>query len=51
MTNFHLTDKRRKRLNTKLSTTKRGFKQDPVVVLAYVVLLGVLLSGFTSFGF
>ncbi len=55
MTCFHLIDRRRKRLYTKICTKihpkKRTFKQDPVVVLAYVVLLGVLLSGFTSFGF
>lgn len=43
---YHFKEAGRKRLVGK----KRGFKQDPVVVLTYFVLLGVLLSGFASFG-
>lgn len=29
---------------------KGNFRRDPVVVLTYVVLFGVLVSGLTSFG-
>jgi hypothetical protein len=31
-------------------TKKSGFRQDPLVILTYFVLFGVLISGFTSFG-
>lgn len=37
--------------NERLARKKRTFKHDPIVVLTYVVLVGVVLSGFTSFGF
>lgn len=40
-----------KRLARKPLLRKKGnSRRDPVVVLTYVVLLGVLVSGFTSFG-
>ena len=34
----------------RLVSKKRSFKQDPLLVLTYVVLVGVLLSGLMSFG-
>ncbi len=37
--------------NKRLIRKKRGYKHDPIVVLTSVVLVGVLLSGLTSFGF
>jgi len=32
------------------ASKKAGFKQDPLLTLTYFVLLGVLVSSFTSFG-
>lgn len=34
-----------------LISKKSSFRQDPLVILTYFVLVGVLVSGFTSFGF
>ena len=40
-----------KRLPRKtLINKKSAFRRDPLVVLTYFVLLGVLVSGFASFG-
>ena len=40
-----------KRLARKtLMNKKSAFRQDPLVILTYFVLFGVLISGFTSFG-
>lgn len=37
-------------LNNKKLRKKRGFRRDPIVMLTYFVLVGVLLSGLSSFG-
>ena len=40
-----------KRLTRKpLFNKKASFRHDPVVVLSYFVVFGVLISGFASFG-
>ena len=33
-----------------LINKKRSFRQDPLLILTYFVLVGVLISGFASFG-
>jgi hypothetical protein len=39
-----------KRLGKNSIIKKRMYKVDPILVLTYVVLFGVLSSGFVSFG-
>jgi len=37
-------------LNDKIPRRKKGLKQDPVIVLSYIVVFGVLISSVSSFG-
>lgn len=37
-------------LRKTLVSKKSSFKQDPLILLTYFVLVGVLISGFASFG-
>ncbi|WP_198262619.1 hypothetical protein [sulfur-oxidizing endosymbiont of Gigantopelta aegis] len=36
--------------HNKLSRKKSSFRRDPVLILSYFVLVGVLISGLASFG-
>lgn len=40
----------RKSLSSNKFRKKSNFRQDPIVVLSYFVVFGVLISGFASFG-